>query len=96
MDLESITLYLTMKHLGALEIHAEINNVLGQSTVGYSTITGYLEKQSFPHSSESAEEEAEVGSSDPRNLALAQALNEQPFASLRQLAKRTLIPATTI
>jgi hypothetical protein len=28
MDLESITLYLTIKHLGGAEIHAEINKVL--------------------------------------------------------------------
>jgi hypothetical protein len=28
MDLESIMLYLAMKYHGALEIHAEINNVL--------------------------------------------------------------------
>jgi hypothetical protein len=44
MDLESITLYLAMKHLGMLEIHAEINNVLGQGIVGYSTTTRYLRK----------------------------------------------------
>jgi hypothetical protein len=56
MDLESITLYLAMKHLGAPKIHAEINNVLGQGTVGYSSITGYLRRRSFPHSSQSAEE----------------------------------------
>jgi hypothetical protein len=43
MDLESITLDLAMKHLGALEIHAKINTVLGQDTVGSSTITRYLQ-----------------------------------------------------
>jgi hypothetical protein len=42
MDLESIKLYLAVKHLGALEIHPEINSVLGRCTVGYSTITRYL------------------------------------------------------
>jgi hypothetical protein len=42
IDLESITLYLAMKHLGALEIWAEINNVLGQGTVGDSTTTRCL------------------------------------------------------
>jgi hypothetical protein len=96
MDLESITLSLAMKYLGALEIHAEINSVLGQDTVGYSTITRYLRKRSFPHSSESGEEEPEIGSCDPIDRVILQALNEQPFASLRQLAKRILIPVTTI
>jgi hypothetical protein len=96
MDLESITLYLTMKHLGGLEIHAEINSVLGQGTVRYSTKTRYLGQRSFPHYSESAEEEPEIGSSDPIDRVILQALNKRPFSSLRQLAKRPLIPATTI
>jgi hypothetical protein len=96
MDLESITLYLAMKHLGALEIHGEINSLLGQGTVGYSTVTRYLRKRSFRHSSESGEEEPEIGSCDPIDPAILQALFEQPFSSLPQLAKRTLIPATTI
>jgi hypothetical protein len=96
MDLESITLYLAMKHLGAVEIHAEINKVLGERTVGYSAITWYLRKQSFPHSSEAAEEEVEIGTVHPIDRVILQMLNEQPFASLRQLAKRILIPATTI
>ena len=96
MDLESITLYLAMKRLGAHDIHAEINDVLGQGTVGYSTITRYLRKRSFPQSCESAEEKAEIGSCGSIDHAILQALNEQPFASLRQLAKRILIPTTTI
>jgi hypothetical protein len=96
MDLESITLYLAMKHLGALEIHAEINNVLGQGNVRYSTLTRHLRKRSFPHSSESAEEEPEIGSWGPIDHGILQALNEQPFSSLQQLGKTTLIPATTI
>jgi hypothetical protein len=80
MDLESITLYLTTKHLGALEIHAEINSVLGQGTVGYSTITRYLRKRTFPHSSESAEEEAETGSCDPIDRVIQHAYSDHLFA----------------
>jgi hypothetical protein len=38
----------------------------------------------------------EMGSCDPIDRAILQALNEQPFVSLPQLAKRTLIRATTI
>jgi hypothetical protein len=70
MDLESIKLCLAMKHLGALEIHAEIKNVLGQGTVGYSTIPRYLRKRNFPHFSEPAEEEPEIGSCDPIDRAI--------------------------
>jgi hypothetical protein len=42
MTLESITFYLVMKHLGVIEIHAEINRVLGGRAVGYSSMTRYL------------------------------------------------------
>jgi hypothetical protein len=96
MEIESITLYLAMTRLEALEIHNEINNVLGQGIVGYSTITRYLRKRSLPHFSESAEEEAEIGSCDPIDHAILQVLNEQTFASLQQLAKRIVIPTTAI
>jgi hypothetical protein len=96
IDLESITLDLAMKHLRAVEIHAEINTVLGEGTIGYSTITWHLRKQSFPHSSESAEGEPETRSCDPIDRAILQDLNQQPFASLQQLARTTLIRATTI
>jgi hypothetical protein len=44
MDLESITLYLNKKHLSAVAIHAEINSVLGEGTIGYSTAIRYLRK----------------------------------------------------
>jgi hypothetical protein len=44
MNLESITLYLNKKHLSAVAIHAEINNILGEGTIGYSTVTRYLRK----------------------------------------------------
>jgi hypothetical protein len=50
MDLESIVLYLNKKDLAAVKIHTEINHVLGQSTIGYSTVTRYLHKQSFSYS----------------------------------------------
>jgi hypothetical protein len=55
MDLESITLYLNKEHLSAVEIHAEINSVLEEGTIGYSTITRYLRKQSFANASQLAQ-----------------------------------------
>jgi hypothetical protein len=96
MGPESITLSPAIKHLVALEIHAEINNGLGQGTVGYSTTTRYLQKRSFLHSSGPGQEDTGIGSCDPIDRAILQAVNEQPFSSLQQLAKRTLIPATMI
>jgi hypothetical protein len=96
MDLESITLFLAMKSLSATAIQAEINNILGPGTVVYSTVTRYLCKRSFTGPSERPPHGPEIEGSDSIDQAILQALDETPFASLRQLAKRILIPMTTI
>jgi hypothetical protein len=51
MDLESITLSLNKKHLSAVAIHAENNSVLGEGTLGYSTVIRFVRKQSFVNAS---------------------------------------------
>jgi hypothetical protein len=61
MDLESLTLYLTKKHLSAVAIHAEINSILGEGMIGCSTVTRYLRKQSFANASHLAAEEPDLG-----------------------------------
>jgi hypothetical protein len=96
MDLQSITLYLNKKHLSVVAIHAEINSVLGEGTIGYSTVTCYLRKQTSATASHLAPEEPDLGAADTIDSAILQALGEQPFASLRQIAKRTLIPMSTV
>jgi hypothetical protein len=64
MDLEPITLYLNKKHLSGIAIHAEINSVLGEGTIGYSTVTRYLRKQIFTNASHLAPEEPDLGAAD--------------------------------
>jgi hypothetical protein len=76
MDLESVTLYLNKKHLLAVTIHAKINNVLGESTIGYSTVTRYLRKQSFANASHLAPEEPDLGAANTIDNAILQALDE--------------------
>jgi hypothetical protein len=76
MDLESITLYLNKKHLSAVAIHAEINSVLGESTIGYSTVTRYLRKQSFVNALHLAPEEPDLGAVDTIDNTILQALGE--------------------
>jgi hypothetical protein len=51
MDLESIVLYLNRNNLAPVEIGTKIKDVFGEGTVGYSTVTRYLRKQSFADSS---------------------------------------------
>jgi hypothetical protein len=76
MDLESITSYLNKKHLSAVAIHAEINSVLREGTIGYSTITRYLRKQTFVYASHLAPEEPDLGAADTLANAILQALDE--------------------
>jgi hypothetical protein len=96
MDLESITLCINRKHLSAVAIHAEINSVLGEGTVGCSTVTCYLRKQSFASALHLAPEEPDLGAANTIHNAILQALDEQSFASLRQIVNRTLIPMSTV
>jgi hypothetical protein len=96
MDLESITLYLNKKHLSAVAIHADINNVLGEGTIEYSTVSRYSRKQSFANASHLAPKDPDLGVADTINNVVLQALDEYPFASLRQIAKRALIPMSTV
>jgi hypothetical protein len=76
MDLESITLYLNKKHLSSVTIHTEINSILGESTIGYSTVTRYLRKQSFANASHLAPEQPDFGAADTIDNTIPQALDE--------------------
>jgi hypothetical protein len=96
MDLESVTLDLNKKHLSAVAIHAEINSVLGEGTIGYSTVTRYLRKQSFANASHLVPEEPDLRAADTINNAILQAFDEESFAPLHQIAKRMLIPMSTV
>jgi hypothetical protein len=89
MDLELITLYVNKKHLSAIAIHAEINSVRGEGTIGHSTVICYLRKQSFANASHLAPEDPGLGAADTIDNAILQ-------AALRQIAKRTLIPMSTV
>jgi hypothetical protein len=76
MDLESITLYFNKKHLSAVAIHAEINSVLGEGTIGDSTVTRDLRKQSFANASHLATEKPDLGAADTIDNAILQALDK--------------------
>jgi hypothetical protein len=76
MDLELITLYLNKKHLSAIIIHPEINSVLREGTIGYSTVTRYLGKQNFANASHLAPEKPDLGAADTIGNAILQALDE--------------------
>jgi hypothetical protein len=76
MDLESITLYFNKKYPSVVVIHTEINSVLGEGMIGYSTVTRYLRKQSFANASHLAPEEPDLGVADTIDNVILQALDE--------------------
>jgi hypothetical protein len=49
-----------MKHLVAIEIHAEIHNILREAIMADSTLTRYFRKLSFTDSSDAPPEELET------------------------------------
>jgi hypothetical protein len=69
-------MYLNKKHLPAVAIDAEINSVLGEGTIGCSTVTRYWRKQSFANASHLAPEEPDLGAADTIDNAILQTLDE--------------------
>jgi hypothetical protein len=90
MDLESIVLCLNKKDLAGIEIHPKINHVLGECTIGYSTVTDCLRKQSFGDSSTLPPADREIQGPDAIDSVILQVLDQQPFVSVGQIAKRIL------
>jgi hypothetical protein len=89
MDQRSIVLYFARKGLNAMAIHRELRATLGPEAVNYPSVTTYLREAKFsfaippPTFSES---DLHVDDSD---TAIVLALDEQPFASVQQLARLT-------
>jgi histone-lysine N-methyltransferase SETMAR len=93
MDQHSICLFLAMKGLSAQKIHSELVAVLGADAIGYSTITRYLRQQHFPTKSSEPPENTSI---TVVGNAILDALKQQPFSSIREIAKLTCIPRTTV
>jgi transposase len=96
MDQRSICLFLEMKGLSARAIHNELTEVLGPEAIAYSTVTKYLRLGKM---TTEIEEIPFIEFEHEENLidqAITLALNDEPFASIRQIARKTLLPRSTI
>jgi histone-lysine N-methyltransferase SETMAR len=93
MDLKSITLFLGKKYDSAQAVFEEINEVLGPGTIGYSTVTEHLRLARFPPVPKSS-----VPTHRPSIVdgAILKALSDAPFSSIRELAKATCFPVSTV
>jgi hypothetical protein len=96
MDLRSIVTYLSMKDMNAREIYADMNDTLGADWIGYSTVRKHLREISFSSRMLDKDFEPKIKEENFIDEAILRAFEECPFSSLRQTAKRTLIPMSTV
>jgi hypothetical protein len=91
-----IVAYLSLKGMSACEIHDDIVAALGLDAVSYNLVTRYLGEARFPPSKPEphpADVQRDIHDSDQVILS---ALEDNPFASVRQLSRLTHLPSTTV
>jgi hypothetical protein len=93
MDQRSICLFLAMKGLSARDVHNELVAVLGPDAIVYLTVTSSLRQRKFPTISSEPSDEPPTTIIDD---AILNALDKQPFASVKELTKFTCISTTTV
>jgi hypothetical protein len=96
MTQRPIVAYLSLKGMLAREIHDDIVASRGPNAVSYSSVTRYLhEAQFLPSKPEShpADIQRDLDDSDQTILV---ALEDSPFASVRQLSRLTHLSSTTV
>jgi hypothetical protein len=93
MDQPLICLSLAIRELSAQAIHNELVTVLAPDAIAYSTLTKYPRQRQFPSVPCDPCEE-------PLNTVIdntiLDAVKKQPFSSIREMAKPTCIPTTTV
>jgi hypothetical protein len=96
VDQRSIVLYLAKKSLSATALHRDLEETLGPQAVAYSTVTMYLPTLSFRGKTE----EEEIGNHgqplDEVDEAILKALADEPFSSVRGLARHTCLSRTAV
>jgi hypothetical protein len=93
MDQRSICLFLAMKGLSARDLHNELVAVLVPDAIAYSTVTSYLRRRQFPAISSEPSHEPPMTIID---YSILDAFDKQPFSSVKELAKLTCMPTTTV
>jgi hypothetical protein len=96
MTQHPIVAYLSLKGMSAHEIHDNIVATIGPDIISYTSITHYLREAQFPPSkpeSHPADVQRDLYDSDQAILA---ALEDSPFASVRQLSWLTHLPSGTV
>jgi hypothetical protein len=96
MDFRSIVTYPSVKDMNARESYADMNDSLGADCIGYSTVTKHLRENSFLKSILDTDFEPKIEGENVIDEPIFGVLEEFPFSSFRQIAKRIFIPMTTV
>jgi hypothetical protein len=96
MDAETIVMYLSLKGLNTVEIHKNLVATLKGEAKSDSTVSYDLRKPSFwrPKTPQPSESPAPILNESDEVIVLA--LFEEPFASVRQLVRRTHSDLSTV
>jgi hypothetical protein len=96
MEQQSVPLYLAKKGLSATAVHRDLEEMLGPEAVAHSTVTMYLRTLSFRGKTE----EEGIGDHDQPldevDAAFLNALADESFSSVRELAQHTCLSRTTV
>jgi hypothetical protein len=96
MTQRPIVAYLSLKGMSGREIHDSVVATLGPDTASSSSVTRYLREVRFhPSKPEAHPADAQRDLDDSDQVILA-ALEESPFASVRQFSQLTHLPSTTV
>jgi hypothetical protein len=89
MDQQLIVMYLSLNGLNATEIHNDLVSTLKSEAKSDGTLANYFCKPSFSSPKTSQPSESPAAILNESDEAILLALSEEPFASVRQLARRT-------
>jgi hypothetical protein len=93
MDQRTICLYLNRNGLSAKAIHDELVQIIGSDAIADSIVMSYLRAS---HRRAQNKEQHSDRPPDVIDNAILQALNQNPFASVRELAKSICISHATV
>jgi hypothetical protein len=96
MDQRSIALYQAMKGLSAVDIHRDLTETLDINAVSYSTVTRYIRMTSCTDLTDVDEIHSGPKSINETDEAILKALADEPFSSVRELARHTCMSKITI
>jgi hypothetical protein len=95
IDLRPIVIYLSMRDMNAREIYTDMGDTLGVDRMSYSTLMKDLREKRVSKSMLDTDFEPKIEEENFIDDAIHGAVEECPFSSLCQIAKRMFIPMST-